>query len=113
TASSGPQTVVLNVQSTVFTARQDALPLRLPALALGMLLLPLAGARRLRRSATRMKGYGLALLLALAGFALAASLTGCGATTGFFGQSPKSYPLVVTATSGSVQHNATVTLTIE
>jgi hypothetical protein len=113
TASSGPQTVVLNVQSTVLTARQDALPLRLPALALGMLLLPLAGARRLRRSATRMKGYGLALLLALAGFALAASLTGCGATTGFFGQSPKSYPLVVTATSGNMQHNATVTLTIE
>jgi hypothetical protein len=115
TASSGPQTVVLNVQSTVLTAatRQGTLPLRLPALALGMLLLPLAGARRLRRSARRMKGYGSALLLALAGFALAASLTGCGATTGFFGQSPKSYPLVVTATSGNMQHNATVTLTIE
>jgi hypothetical protein len=77
------------------------------------MLLPLAGARRLRRSARRMKGYGLTLLLVLAGVALAASLTGCGATTGFFGQSPKSYPLVVTATSGSVQHNATVTLTIE
>src|ERR1019366_7073643 len=66
----GTQTVVLNVQSTVLTARQDAVPLRLPALALGMLLLPLAGARRLRRSARRMKGYGLTLLLVLAGVAL-------------------------------------------
>ena len=47
------------------------------------------------------------LCLLLAGMA-ATFPSGCG--SGFFAQSPKSYPLTITATSGALQHTTSVTL---
>ena len=42
-----------------------------------------------------------------------AGLTGCSATGGFFGQPEKTYTATVTATSGTLSHSTTVTLTVE
>jgi hypothetical protein len=40
-------------------------------------------------------------------------MTGCGASSGFFGQTPQNYTITVTATSGTLSHSTTVTLTVE
>ena len=81
-------------------------------LALGMLLLPFA--RRWRKTARRLH---LLFLAAIAGIGLlgaAMGMTGCGGSaTGFFGQTPQNYTITVTATSGSLSHSTTVTLTVE
>jgi hypothetical protein len=42
-----------------------------------------------------------------------AGLSGCGATSGFFGQAEKTYNVLITATSGSLSHSTSVTLTIQ
>lgn len=80
-------------------------------LALALLLLPFA--RRLRRTGRRLSQIGLALLLAVVSLVVAAGVSGCGSTVGFFGQAQKSYTVQVTATSGSYTNNTTVTVTVE
>jgi hypothetical protein len=74
-----------------------------------LLLLPLAGARRmrLRRGVERLL---LAAMLVAGGFGLAA-MTGCG--SGVVNLPPQNYTVNVTATSGTVQHTSTVTLTVQ
>jgi trimeric autotransporter adhesin len=42
-----------------------------------------------------------------------AGLSGCGTNNGFFGQPSQTYTITVTATSGTLSHATTVTLTIE
>jgi hypothetical protein len=42
-----------------------------------------------------------------------AGLSGCGATSGFFGQPTQTYTMTVTATSGTLSHATTITLTLE
>jgi hypothetical protein len=53
------------------------------------------------------------LLLLIAGMTAMAGLSGCGSTTGFFAQAQKSYTVTVTATSGTLSHSTTMTLTVE
>jgi hypothetical protein len=72
-------------------------------IALGLILLPLAG--RLRKAAYRFRRLAL---LALAGAALAVGLTGCQIT-----YTPKTFPLTVTATSGTLSHSTTVNIIVE
>jgi hypothetical protein len=109
-ATDGPQTVTLTVQTAATTAlqRAPAIGRRLAPTALALLLMPLFGARRMRRRGRRMGSY-LCLLL-LAGIATATLLTGCGSSGGFFAQPPTSYPLTITATSAGLQHTISVTL---
>jgi hypothetical protein len=71
--------------------------------ALGLILLPLAG--RLRKTARRFRRVAL---LALAGAALAVGLTGCQITF-----TPKSFPLTITATSGTLSHSTTVNIIVQ
>lgn len=71
--------------------------------ALGLILLPLAG--KLRRDAHRFRAMAV---LALAGAALAVGLTGCQITF-----TPQSFPLTITATSGTLSHSTTVNIIVQ
>jgi sugar lactone lactonase YvrE len=83
----------------------------LPPVLLGLLLLPLAGVRR--RLGKTLGRTIFTLLLLLAGASAMAGLSGCGANSGFFGQPSQTYTMTVTATSGSLSHATTVTLTLQ
>ena len=74
-------------------------------LMLGVLLLPFAGAWRLRRQGRRLHRLLIALLM-LGGMATVASITGCGSANGFFAQHQQNYDVTVTATAGGLQHSA-------
>ena len=80
-------------------------------LSLALLLLPFA--TKMRRAGKRMARIVSVLVLLAAGIAATAGLSGCGATTGFFGQASKTYTISITGTSGPLVHSTTVTLTIE
>jgi len=83
-----------------------------PVMALALLLLPLAG--RLRRAGRGLSRVLLVMLLVAAGILGAATLNGCGGTpSGYFGQAPSTSTITVTGTSGSLSHNASVSLTVE
>ncbi len=80
-------------------------------LLLGLLLLPFAGLRRVRRSlAGRCFVIALTMVMGIVGMT---ALSGCGATSGFNGQSVKNYTITVTATCGSIQHSSTVNLNVQ
>ncbi|MGA3160104.1 MAG: Ig-like domain-containing protein [Terracidiphilus sp.] len=71
--------------------------------ALGLILLPLAG--RLRKAAHRIRRV---VVLALAGAALAAGLTGCQPTF-----TPQTFSFTLTATSGNLSHSTTVDIIVQ
>ena len=113
-AGAGSTNMVLTVQTPNVTGKLAPTPTRnhsLPAIALGILLLPF-GVRRFRRLSRQMSRRGLLLVWMAFGLAAAGALTGCGAG-GFFNQPQQSYNIVVTATSGSISHSASVTLTVQ
>jgi hypothetical protein len=71
--------------------------------ALGLMLLPLAG--RLRKAAHRFRRV---VVLALAGAALAAGLTGCQPNF-----TPQTYSFTLTATSGNLSHTTTMDIIVQ
>jgi hypothetical protein len=83
------------------------------SVAAAFLLLPLSLLRRRRLSSLRHRLGALLLLLMMA--AGTAGLAGCvsAANSGFYGLTPQTYPLTVTATSGQLSRTATVTLTVQ
>jgi hypothetical protein len=106
--------VTLSVQLPATTAAaepKEPLYRRVPSVLWGLLLLPFAG--RLRRAGKRMRRTLTLLFVLAAGVASMVGLSGCGATSGFFGQQQKTYTLYVVATAGSVSHSTPVTLTVE
>ncbi len=114
-ANGGAQTVTVSIQTASATAW---LQLRnkgrtFSPIAFGLLLLPFAGVRRLRRSSWQWKRFAYLALLLTAGTIFSAALTGCGSGNGFFGEAPKTYAVALTATSGTVQHSTTVTLNVQ
>src|ERR1700733_15034062 len=83
----------------------------LSPVAWGLLLLPLA---RMRRRLGKTLGRTIfTLFLLVAGASAMAGLSGCGATSGFFGQAETTYNVLITATSGSLSHSTSVTLTAQ
>ena len=78
--------------------------------ALALLLLPLLFGKRTRLAAARLSRTGR-LLIALLALAAACAITGC--SGGYFGHSPQSYTVTVTAVSGPASHSTNVTLTVE
>jgi len=56
---------------------------------------------------------GCLMLLLAAGPPSPRALTGCGASNGFFGEAQRAYTVILTATSGTVQHTTTVTLNVQ
>jgi len=80
---------------------------------LGLFLLPMLGVVRVRRGAMRRSLRNrllFSLLLAIAVLGMTACGTG---GSGFLNQAPETYNLQLNATSGALQHSATVSLTIQ
>ena len=83
-------------------------PFHIPApVAVAFILLPFAMIRARRRLVS------LLAIVLLAGSTL--GLTGCltDKASGYFGTTPRTFPITVTATSGGISHSANVTLTVE
>lgn len=114
-ANDGAETVSLTIQTGSASASNAISPLgrRLAPIAFGLLLLPFTGVRRLRIS-SRILRWMLCLALLLTGGAISAGvLSACGSSNGFLGQAPKNYTVTVTASSGTVQHTASVNLNLQ
>ena len=111
-ANAGSAPVNLSVQIPSIVA-SNKFERNAASVALGLLLLPFAAARRMRRRATVAGRHILRMLVLLAGALTAMGLTGCGTHNGFFDQAPQTYNLTMTATSGSVQHSVNATLNVQ
>ena len=105
-------TLSFNVPAQSASATRRFTPLRtIPPILWGILLLPFAA--RLRRTGKRLARVLSLPLLALAGVAAIATLSGCGSNNGFFGQPQQTYTITVTATTGTLTHSSQVTLTVQ
>lgn len=114
-ANGGAQKVTLTISDAALSSAASpptGLPKRIVPLALALLLLPLAGTRRMRRNGRKMRNMFYVLVLACSALS-ATVLSGCSSPNGFFAQAPKDYSLTITATAGSVQKSATVTLDVQ
>jgi hypothetical protein len=107
----GKQTIKVTVQTPASAKLESpGIGRKLAPLTLAFLLIPLFGARKLRRQGRRLSR--LACLLLLLGSTLAGVvMTGCGGAA--FKQSVQNYSITVTSTSGNMQHSASVTLVVE
>jgi len=104
------QTLTIQVQTPKAVAGLRTRGREMPLIALG-LLLPLFGMVHLRKSgAVTMKRVALVcLLLAIATLGMSA----CGGGSGFFNHGSQAYNLQLSATSGALQHSATLNLNIQ
>jgi hypothetical protein len=109
TPSSTSSTVTMTIQTAKPSAAlHSPWPSRSNYAVLLGVLLPLCGIRRVRRTLKRSRLF----LAVVFSFGIALGLSGC-AGDGFFNQPPQTYTITVTATSGSLQHSTTVSLTVE
>ncbi|MFL6427308.1 MAG: beta strand repeat-containing protein [Acidobacteriaceae bacterium] len=108
-ANAGMTPSNVSVQTAPQLAASNLQTKSLPIL-LGVLILPFAGSRRMRKGAGR---YLWILIVILGGAAVTTGLTGCGTGNGFFGQIPQTYNITITATSGTIQHSVNVTLNVQ
>jgi hypothetical protein len=105
---SGATPVVMTVQTASATAQNKSNSPFGRGIVLAFLLLPFVAKRSVRE---KLKGRMLLLVLLMAG--VTATLTGCGSTNGFMLQSPQTYTLTVTVTSGTFAHSQAVTLIVQ
>ena len=115
-AGSGATAITMTIQTTNPQTARNAKPGgSLGAMTLALLLLPVAGMRRVRRRLRKMPGLPVVLAAAALSLGAMVCLSGCGSSGGFFNQAPKSYTVVVTATDTVTgAHSSTnVTLTVQ
>jgi hypothetical protein len=113
-AGAGTTNFVLSItvpQQLVQLEHRNELGKGLGTIALALLLLPFS--RRIRKRARGLSRSALTVMLLLAGAGAMFGLSGCGASTGFFGQTQKSYVVTVTGTSGTLTRSTTVTLIVQ
>ncbi|MDE1175041.1 MAG: Ig-like domain repeat protein [Edaphobacter sp.] len=109
-ANAGPQTVTLLIKLPAAAVVAGLHDRRGLPLSFALLLLPLAGVRRMRWATGRL-GRVLFAALLLAGTVVGVgSLTGCG--SGSTAQAATNYNVTVTATAGSVQRTSQLTLSV-
>jgi len=84
---------------------------RLAPFSLALLQIPFAG--RMRKAGKRLGRVLSVMLLLAVGLAASAGLSGCGFSSGYFGQAPVTYTIQVTVTSGALSHSTSFTLTDE
>jgi hypothetical protein len=111
-ANAGPATVNLSVQ-TASIVGMNKLENNITSLAMALLLLPWAAARRMHKGAGAAGRSIFMMFILLAGAFAAIGLTGCGAHNGFFGHAPQIYKITITAASGSLQHSVNATLNVQ
>ena len=110
TATGSTQTVTMTIHLPAIQQAMNHLS-NVPTLAFALFLLPLLGNRKVR--AQLKKHQRMALLLFL-GLAAAGAVSGCGTGEGFYkGPTSQTYNVVVTATNGTLQHTANVTLIVQ
>lgn len=110
----GTQTVTMTVALPLDDAAAYTRPVRrLPVAAFALLLLPLAGTRRMRRRGRALARLLCLCVLTLGGLAAVGGLAGCGVQSGKSWPSEQTYTITVTASTGSLQHTAAVTLNEE
>ncbi len=115
-ANSGAQAVTVTVKTPATIAANSDRPLseKLAPVAFGLLLLPLTGMRKVRR---RLSRHLLVILILLAGLGGVVGLSGCGTHAGIGGGSsalqPQSHSFTVTASAGSMQHSASLTVEVK
>jgi hypothetical protein len=108
-AVTSPTTVQVAIQTAAATAKLIGIRGDAGAIALGLLLLPIGCSRRARKRLGKVSLFAALLI----GVLFSMVITGCGGGSGFLRQEPQNYTLTITATSGPVQHVATVTLNIQ
>jgi DNA-binding beta-propeller fold protein YncE len=116
-AGSGATPVTMTVQTVNPQAAQGEMhfPGGQPgSMALGLLLLPLAGIKPVRRRLRKLPGLPVVLAAAVLSLGAGVCLSGC-SSNGFFNQAPAQYTVVVTATDAVTgAHSSTnVTLTVQ
>lgn len=113
-STAGATDVTMTIQLQALTSRNQRPTIsgRFAPIALGLLLLPWLSLRRIERSGRRLgKVLGTsAFLLVVLGAAM--TISGCGSSTPT-STTAVSDSIVVTATSGSVQHTVTVSLSVQ
>jgi sugar lactone lactonase YvrE len=113
---SGPQTTTLTIQTASAAALREQRPSlakRMQPFSLALLVIPFYGARRMRKNGRRMTQLVCIMFVVLGGLFATATMTGCGSSNGFFDQAQQNYTVIITATSGNVQHTAQVTLNVQ
>jgi hypothetical protein len=117
-SSAGPTDVTMTIQLQALTSRNEVPTTsgRLAPIALGLFLLPWISLRRIRRSGRNLgKNLGTSVFL-LVVLGAAMTISGCGSSSPVSTTTvtpPVSDSIVVTATSGSVQHSVTVNLSVQ
>jgi sugar lactone lactonase YvrE len=114
-SGASPTSVVMTVvaPNIVTSANRppESLGRKLAPISFALLLLPLFGVRRMRRTWQR---YLVLLIMLAGGFAATTALSGCSnSPSGYFGQGTTyDYTVTLTGTSGSLVHSSSVTLTV-
>jgi NHL repeat len=114
-AGSGTTPVVMTVQTINSQTVRDVKPGgSLGTMALALLLLPMAGLKRMRRRLWKLQCLPVVLAVAALSLGAMACLSGC-SSNGFFNQAPAQYTVMVTATDTVTgAHSSTnVTLTVQ
>jgi hypothetical protein len=116
--AAGPQTETLTVQTgspviAVNSSVRSSGGSVLPPVFLSLSLIPLSLIGLRKRIKASMARWLALVVVSIATIAGCAAISGCGTNNGFLGVAPKNYTITVTASSGSIEHSASVTLNVQ